>query len=223
MVAYGVARGDDEGAEEATVLDGLDADAMEDEGVVKVEPRRGGTRDFLRGGGGLEASAHRFRVHGLRRAGLARRMEVTDREGEEEERWEDARIGVEAGGSGDRIRDPTRAVCGLGWIEEEGRGWKEEAGRGERIRQRGARVPPNFIPRKCDWSRRISDGRPQIVGPLGRTSLVSFLLYLIFFLFFFFLLHHCEVAHTNNYLIFTNSFSICNRLYISCLVEISKI
>jgi hypothetical protein len=112
--------------------------------------------------------------------------------------------------------------CVFGWIEEEGRGWKEEAGRGERIRQRRARVPPNFIPRKCDWSRRISDGWPHIVGPLGRTGLVSFLLYLIFFLFLFFLLHHCEVAHTNNYLIYTNSFSICNRLYISCLVEISK-
>jgi hypothetical protein len=70
--------------------------------------------------------------------------------------------------------------CGFGWIEEEGRGWKEEAGRGERIRQRGARVPPNFIPRKCDWSRRISDGRPQIVGPLGRTGLVPFIFYLIF-------------------------------------------
>jgi hypothetical protein len=112
--------------------------------------------------------------------------------------------------------------CGFGWIEEEGRGWKEEAGRGERIGQRGARVPPNFIPRKCDRSRRISNGRPQIVGPLGRTGLVSFLLYLILFLLFFFLLHHCEVAHTNNYLIYTNSFSICNRLYISCLVEISK-
>jgi hypothetical protein len=57
---------------------------------------------------------------------------------------------------------------------------------------------------------------------LGRTALVSFLLYLIFFLFFFLLLHHCEVAHTNNYLICTNSSFICNRLYISCLVEISK-
>jgi hypothetical protein len=97
--------------------------------------------------------------------------EGSDREGEEEERWEDARIGAEAGGS---------AVCDFGWIEEEGRGWKEEAGRGERIRQRGARVPPNFIPRKCDWSRRISDGRPQIVGPLGRTGLVPFIFYLIF-------------------------------------------
>jgi hypothetical protein len=131
--------------------------------------------------------------------------EGSNREGEEEERWEDTRIGAEAGGS---------AVRDFGWIEEEGRG--------ERIRQRGARVPPNFIPRKCDWSRRISDGQPQIVGPLGRTGLVSFLLYLIFFLFFSFLLHHCEVAHTNNYLVYTNSFSICNRLYISCLVEISK-
>jgi hypothetical protein len=90
----------------------------------------------------------------------------SDREGEEEERWEDARIGAEAGGS---------AVCDFGWIQEEGRGWKEEAGRGRRIRQRGARVPPNFIPRKCDWSRRISDGWPQIVGPLARTGLVSFL------------------------------------------------
>jgi hypothetical protein len=97
--------------------------------------------------------------------------EGSDKEGEEEERSEDARIGAEAGGS---------VVCDFGWIEEEGWGWKKEVGRGERIRQRGARVPPNFIPRKCDWSRRISDGRPQIVGPLGRTGLVSFLLYLIF-------------------------------------------
>jgi hypothetical protein len=116
-------------------------------------------------------------------------LEVTDREVEEEERWEDARIGAEASGSGDRIGDPTPAVCVFGWIggeaEMEGGG-----GRGERIRQRGARVPPNFILRKCDWSRWISDGRPQIVGPLGRTGLVSFLLYLILFLFFFFLLHH---------------------------------
>jgi hypothetical protein len=76
-VAYSVAWGNDEGAEEAAVLGGLDADALENEGVVKVEPRRGGARDFLRRGGGLEASAHRFRVHGRRRAGPARRMEVT--------------------------------------------------------------------------------------------------------------------------------------------------
>lgn len=72
-MAYGVARGDDEGAEEAAVLGGLDADALEDEGVVEVEAGRGGARDFLCGGGGLEASPHRFRVHGRRCAGPARR------------------------------------------------------------------------------------------------------------------------------------------------------
>jgi hypothetical protein len=71
-VAYGVARGDDEGAEEAAVLGGLDADAAEDEGVVEMEAGWGGARDFLRGCGGLEASPHRVRVHGRRRAGPAR-------------------------------------------------------------------------------------------------------------------------------------------------------
>ena len=72
-MAYGVARGDDEGAEEAAVLGGLDADAVEDEGVVEVEAGRGGSRDLLRGGGGLEAAPHRVRVHVRRRAGPARR------------------------------------------------------------------------------------------------------------------------------------------------------
>jgi hypothetical protein len=62
----------------------------------------------------------------LQRATRARTC--CDREGEEEERWKDARIGAEAGGFGDRIGDPTPAICGFGWIEEEGRGWKEEAG-----------------------------------------------------------------------------------------------
>ena len=71
-MAYGVARGDDEGAEEAAVLGVLDADAAEDEGVVEVEAGRGGSRDLLRGGGGLEAAPHRVRVHGRRRAGPAR-------------------------------------------------------------------------------------------------------------------------------------------------------
>ena len=71
-MAYGVARGDDKGAEEAAVLGVLDADAAEDEGVVEVEAGRGGSRDLLRGGGGLEAAPHRVRVHGRRRAGPAR-------------------------------------------------------------------------------------------------------------------------------------------------------
>jgi hypothetical protein len=38
-----------------------------------VEAGRGGSRDFLRGGGGLEAAPHRVRVHVRRRAGPARR------------------------------------------------------------------------------------------------------------------------------------------------------
>jgi hypothetical protein len=54
-------------------------------------------------------------------------LEVTDREVEEEERWEDARIGAEASGSGDRIGDPTPAVCVFGWI---GGGAEMEGGGG---------------------------------------------------------------------------------------------
>jgi len=62
--AYRKARCHDEGAEEAAVLGGFDADAAEDKGVVEVEPRRGGAGDFLGGCGGLQAFPHRFRVHG---------------------------------------------------------------------------------------------------------------------------------------------------------------
>lgn len=60
--AYGDARGDDEGAEEAAVLGRVDADAGEGEGVV-AQARGGGADDLLGQGGGLEAPPHRFRVH----------------------------------------------------------------------------------------------------------------------------------------------------------------
>lgn len=46
------------------MLGGFDADAAEDEGVVEVEPRRGGAGDLLGGRGGLQAFPHRFPVHG---------------------------------------------------------------------------------------------------------------------------------------------------------------
>jgi hypothetical protein len=58
-VAYGVAGGDDEGAEDAAVLGGVEADAAHDEGVVT-----GGAQDVRGGGRGLEGLPHRFRVHG---------------------------------------------------------------------------------------------------------------------------------------------------------------
>jgi hypothetical protein len=58
-VAYGVAGGDDEGAEDAAVLGGVEADAAHDEGVVT-----GGAQDVRGGGRGLEGPPHRFRVHG---------------------------------------------------------------------------------------------------------------------------------------------------------------
>jgi hypothetical protein len=58
-VAYGVAGGDDEGAEDAAVLGGVEADAAHDEGVVT-----GGAQDVGGGGRGLEGPPHRFRVHG---------------------------------------------------------------------------------------------------------------------------------------------------------------
>jgi hypothetical protein len=40
----------------------------------------------------------------------------------------------------------------------------------------------------------------NFVGCLGQTGLGLFLSSSKFFVFFFFLLHHCEVAHKNNYL-----------------------
>lgn len=46
------------------MLGGFDTDAAEDEGVVEVEPRRGGASDFLGGCGGLQAFPHCFRAHG---------------------------------------------------------------------------------------------------------------------------------------------------------------
>jgi hypothetical protein len=46
------------------VLGGFDADSAEDEGVVEVEPRRGGAGDFFDSCGGLQAFPYRFRVHG---------------------------------------------------------------------------------------------------------------------------------------------------------------
>lgn len=57
-MAYGNTGGDDEGAEDAAVLGGLEADAADDEGVV-----RGGARDVGGGSGGLKGPPHRFRVH----------------------------------------------------------------------------------------------------------------------------------------------------------------
>ena len=92
-MAYGVARGDDKGAEEAAVLGGLDADAVEDEGVVEVEAGRGGSRDFLRGGGGLEAAPHRVRVHMFGGAPGRRGGEVAPPPGRQNGRWSSPRHG----------------------------------------------------------------------------------------------------------------------------------
>jgi hypothetical protein len=58
-LAYGVAWGDYEGEEDAAVLGGVEADAADDEGIV-----RGGSRYVLGGRGGLECPPHRFWVHG---------------------------------------------------------------------------------------------------------------------------------------------------------------
>jgi hypothetical protein len=51
--AYGEAGGDDEGAEDATVLRGLQGDAVEDEGAVEVQRRRVGAGNLRGGGGGF--------------------------------------------------------------------------------------------------------------------------------------------------------------------------
>jgi hypothetical protein len=62
--AYGETGGDDEGAEDAAVLRGLQGDAIEDEGAVEVQRRRVGAGNFCGGGGGFQGPPHRVRVHG---------------------------------------------------------------------------------------------------------------------------------------------------------------
>jgi len=82
------------------VLGGFDADAAEDEGVVEVEPRRGGARDFLCGCGGLQAFPHRFRVHGGGAPGGEERGGSQDGSGDERRPLQSVVVGVGEGDVG---------------------------------------------------------------------------------------------------------------------------
>jgi hypothetical protein len=77
----------------------------------------------------------------------------------------------------------------------------------------------HYIPWKRDWNHRMDDRRSEIVRPFGPVwaSLLNVFLFL-----FSFLLHHCNVTHKNNCLIYIIIFFVYNILQISCSLEVPK-